>query len=399
MHRYYKKSLLKLSHLLRELQQDPVANKHTCLLVQEEVLTILMRIETKIREHRRTVKELRRYLSLGRESVVDKAEAKGIKDAISWHRSRIKEYQLLLITFRTLVDGLTFTYFDKWDIKPLSFKESSGFISGKAGLDFELRILRLALSLGHVAILNDLTNCLRYGDITIIANGRKLFVEAKSGRTGNAQIQRQKSELENIAEYLTSGRSDKIHAIGGLEGEFTRVATHGPEVNHRDSLNSIISRARESADKYRMEEIEPGLYYGATYIADTRVLSALVGKPPSSVIISSINELEYSGQGYYPFSLSIYDPKDWYDFYSGRLMLIVAIETSIIEDKLSTHGISVKITGEWNRFPIELTGKGADTQPNKSLVGGHFFGRLFYEFLSLDWLLEELLYHYHQEYN
>lgn len=397
MYGYYKKSLLKLAHLLRELQENPFTNKHKCLLVQENVLTMLVRIETKIREHRRLIKELRRRLSLGRKSRIDKVEAKCIKDAISWHGSRIKDYQLLLITFRTLVDSLAFIYFDKWDIKPLSFKERSGFISGKAGLDFELRILRLAFSSGHVAILNDLTNCLRYGDITILANGRKLFVEAKSGRSGNARVHRQKSELENIAEYLTSGKSDKLCAIGGVEGEFMRVAIHGPEVDHRDRLNAIISRARESADKCCMEEIEPGLYYGATYVADRKVLGTLIDKPPGSVIISFTNELKYSGLGYYPFSLSIYDPEAWYDFCAGRLMLIVAVETTIIENKLSRHGISIKITGEWNRFPIELTDKGYGAESNKSLVGGHFFGRLFYEFLSLDWLLEELVYRYHQD--
>jgi len=399
MYRYYKRSLLKLSHLQHELQEDPLPNKHKCLLVQEEVLTILMRIEMKIREHRRIMKELRRCLGLGRESVIDKAEAKRIKDAIWWHGSRIKEYQLLLITFRTIVDGLAFIYFDKWDIKPLSFKERSGFISEKAGLDFELRILRLAFSSGHVAILNDLTNCLRYGDVTIVAKGRKLIIEAKSGRGGNARVRRQKSELENIAEYLTSGKSDKLRAIAGIEGEFTRVAIHGPEVDHRDRLNSIISCARGSVDKCCMEEIEPGLYYGATYVADRKVLGTLIDKPPGSVIISSTNELKYSGLGYYPFSLSIYDPEAWYDFCSGRLMLIVAVETRVIEDKLSRHGISVKITGEWNRFPMELTGKVSGAESNKSLVGGHFFGRLFYEFLSLDWLLEELVYRYHQDPN
>lgn len=392
MYSYYRKSLLKLSHALHESQKEPSANKYNCLLVQEKVLATLIRIEKSIRTHRGALKELRRYLSLGREFIIDKAEAKRVKDAISWHSTRIKEYQHLLITFRTIVDGLAFIYLDKWDIKPMAFKEQSGFISEKTGLGFELRILRLAFSLGHIALLNDLTNCLRYGDVTILAKGRKLFVEAKSGHRGNARVRRQKSKLENIAEYLTSGRSDKLRAIGGVDGEFIRLPIHGPEVNHRDKLNSIISTARGSPDQCCMVEVEPGLHYGATYVADPKVFASLIGKPPGSLIISSINELKYSGLGYYPFSLSIHDPEDWYDFCSGRLMLIVAVETGALEDKLSQHRISVTITGEWSRFPIELSGSGSGTELNKSLIGGHFFGRLFYEFLSLDWMLEELVY-------
>ncbi|MBA7651490.1 hypothetical protein ES703_59309 [subsurface metagenome] len=146
-----------------------------------------------------------------------------------------------------------------------------------------------------------------------------------------------------------------------------------------------------------MEEIEPGLYYGATYVADRKVLGTLIDKPPGSVIVSFTNELKYSGLGYYPFSLSIYDPEAWYEFCSGKLMLLLVVETKVIEDRLSSHGISVKITNGWTKFPIELTDIEAVEGANKSLVGGHFFGRLFYEFLSLDWLLEEMIYLYHQD--
>lgn len=393
MYAYYKTSLLRLSHLLRELQLDPFPNRQTCLLIQEEVLKKIIRIEKNIREHHKLLRELRRHLGSKKESATDKTKAKQLKDTISWHHGRIKEYQLLLITFRTIVDALAFIYFDKWDIKPQSFKEPPGFVSQKAGLNFELRILRLVFSSGHVGILNDLTNCLRYGDVSILARGRKLIAEAKSGHRGNTRTQRQKSELENIANYLTYDRSDKLPYI---EGDVQRVATHGPEIDHRDQLNSIISRAHMSTSTYCLEEVEPGLYYGATYVANTDMFGPLLSRPPGSLIISLINELKYSGLGYYPFSLSIYEPTAWYDFYSGNLMIIVAIDTKVIEEKLSRQGISIKLTAEWDRFPVELTGLGSNAG-NKSLMGGHFFGRLFFEFLSLDWLLDEMVYRYHHD--
>lgn len=378
--------------LLHELQLDPMGEKHKCLLLQAQILATLMRIEKNVRRHRSELKEIRRYLSMGREVSIDKTEAKRAKDTIAWHSSRIKEYQLFLITFRSIVDGLAFTYLDKWDIKQLAFKERSGFISDKSGLKFELKILRLAFSLGNVALLNDLTNCLRHGDVTILSNGRHLFVEAKSGRRKDTRAQSQESKLKDIMLYLRSGKSDKFHAVGGHEAEFIRLPIHGPELNHRDELNSIIASARRSPDSYSLVEVEPGLHYLATYIADPKALSTLSGRPPGSLIISSINELKYNGMGYYPFTLSIYDPRDWYDFCSGKLMLVVAVETKAIEDKLSNHGISANITGDWGSYPVTLTSKGSGEEPSESLVGGHFFGRLFYEFLSLDWMLEELVY-------
>jgi hypothetical protein len=221
-------------------------------------------------------------------------------------------------------------------------------------------------------------------------------VEAKSGHGGNARTRRQKSELENIADYLTHNKSDKISKV---YGEFQRLLIHSPEINHRDRLNSIITNAHGSTSKYCFDEVESGLYYCATYVANTNILSPLVNKPPGSLIISSINQLKYSGLGYYPFSLSIYEPDNWYDFYLGKLMIIIAADTKVIEEKVSRQGISIKITGEWNKFPIEITDLGSDgrNKSNKSLVGGHFFGRLFYEFLSMDWLMDEIIYRYHHD--
>lgn len=378
--------------LLREVQLDPLGEKHKCLLLQEQILATLIRIESNIRRRKRELRELRRYLSMGREIPIDKTEARRVKQAVKWHNSRINEYQLLLITFRSIIDGLAFTYLDKWDIKQFAFKECSGFISDKSGLRFELKILRLAFSLDNVALMNDLTNCLRHGDVTILSKGRRLFVEAKSGRRKDARAHKQESNLKDIVLYLNSGKSDKFHAVGGHEGEFIRMPIHGPELNHVNDLNATIASARCSPDQYNMVEVEPGLHYLATYVADPKALRTLSGRPPGSLIISPINELKYNGPGYYPFSLSIYDPRDWYDFCSGKLMLVVAVETKAIEDKLSSHGISVKITGDWGSYPVRLTSKGSSDKPSESLVGGHFFGRLFYEFLSLDWMLEELIY-------
>lgn len=392
MYAYYKRSLLSMCSLLREVQLDPMGEKHKCLLMQEKVLATLVRIENNIRRHRSELEEIRRYLSKGREISIDKTEARQAKEAIEWHSSRIKEYQLLLITFRSISDGLAFTYLDKWDVKQFAFKECSGFISEKSGLKFELKIFRLAFSLDNVALLNDLTNCLRHGDVTILSKGRRLFVEAKSGRRKDARANRQESKLKDIVLYLNSGKSDKFHAVGGQEGEFIRMPIHGPELNHMDDLNAVIASARRSPEQYSLVEVERGLHYLATYVADPKALRTLSGRPPGSLIISSINQLKYNGTGYYPFSLSICDPRDWYDFCSGKLMLVVAVETKAIEDKLSSHGISVNITGDWGSYPVTLTSKGSGEEPAESLVGGHFFGRLFYEFLSLDWMLEELVY-------
>jgi len=59
-----------------------MGEKHKCLLLQEQVLATLMRIENNIRRHRSELKEIRRYLSKGREISIDKIEARRAKEAI-----------------------------------------------------------------------------------------------------------------------------------------------------------------------------------------------------------------------------------------------------------------------------------------------------------------------------
>lgn len=396
MYRYYRKVLLRLCDSLREVETDPIAKRDTCLRLQQQVLERLTSIESSIRSRRREIETIRALLSAGRELTISKEEARRARALIAWHQSRIEEYQMLLISFRSLIDGLAFVYLDKWDIKQFALKESSGFISDKSGLDFELKILQFAFSSGHVALLNDLTNCLRHGDVTILANGRCLLVEAKSGNRSDARARRQESRLRDIVSYLESGKSAKFRSIGGEETEFTRVPMHGAEVDHRDRLNKLISAARCSRKHYSLAEVEPGLHYLATFVAGPEPLLALGGKPPGSLIVSFVNRLKYTGLGYYPFSLTIRDPQDWYDFSSGNLMLVVFVETERIAAKLKPHGISAHITGEWESYPLLLDSDITGAEPSKSKVGGHFFGRLFYEFLGLDWMLEQFI-HFHNE--
>lgn len=73
---------------------------------------------------------------------------------------------------RQMGDSIAFSYFNKYDLKLLCWKQSAGFISGKKGLDKELKIFKSYFESGEFAILNDITNSLRFGDITISKNGK-----------------------------------------------------------------------------------------------------------------------------------------------------------------------------------------------------------------------------------
>jgi hypothetical protein len=76
--------------------------------------------------------------------------------------------------------------FDRYDLKPLAFKQSPGSLRGKIGRRKELYILHALLNQNLRVILCDLTNVLRYGDICAEKFKLPLPLEIKSSRNESA---------------------------------------------------------------------------------------------------------------------------------------------------------------------------------------------------------------------
>ncbi len=376
--------------MLHELQANPISQSENCLCIQEELLERIVYIENRIRKCRKTLKGLKRRLG-STIPLLNKREAGLIKARIHQCNQRLGQYQLLMMTFKSIADGLAFIYINKWDIKPMVFKESSGFISQKKGLRSELKFLRHVFSKGGVGILNDLTNCLHTGDVCVALENRPIIFEIKSGRVHNTRVKRQRKHIDDISKYLYFDRADRMYKV---DGDFQRFTIHSKEVNHIDKFNSIVASARVSTGKYCLGEIENGLYYGATYVEDDHMLDPIIKKRPGKLIVSMANEWKHSTVGYYPFSLSFRDSDAWYDFCCGELIILVAVDYEVIQQKLLSAGLSMKYNPhpDWSSESyLEIS----NTKPNpgftKLLIGGHYFGRLFTEFLSLDWIIQSII--------
>lgn len=383
--------MLRLHRMLHEVREDPISQRERCLHIQEDVLQRVLYLENRIRRYRRILKSLKAQLSSKIAPLLSKNEARLVKVDIRRCDQRIAQYQHLLWTFKSIADGLAFIYIDRWDIKPMVFKESSGFISQKRGLASELKFLRHVFAKGGVAILNDLTNCLHTGDVCVALENRPYIFEIKSSRHQNARVKRQRNHIDAISKYLYFDRTDRLY---GIDGDFRRYTAHSKEMNNLDRLNSILTSAKVNARKCCVKEVENGLYYGATYAEHDHMLDPIVRKRPGKLIISMLNEWKHATVGYYPFSLSFRDFHAWYDFCRGELLVFVAVDFEIIAEKLLSAGLSVK----WNPNPdwssesyLEASNVKAGATFEKLLIGGHFLGRLFTEFLSLDWTLQSII--------
>src|SRR5271157_2312127 len=227
----YKQTLLKLFAQIQRIHYDPIGSREECLSLQETLIKKIIYIEQRIRKNKVNIKNLKKQLSSQDKGHLSKQEAKQTKDKIDKYYIQIDEYQELASLFREVGDALAFSYIDKWNIKPLVYKETAGALSGKKGFRLERKILRRAFAAGYIILLNDITNCLRYGDITVPKDGQFMILEVKSGKHKTKRDRRQSDELNKILHYF---QTDQTQSLYGMKGEFRRITLHSQEINYRN---------------------------------------------------------------------------------------------------------------------------------------------------------------------
>lgn len=311
-----------------------------------------------------------------------KEEAAKVKKRISSLKAALEDYRNLIHAFKDIGDGLAYTYLNKWDIKPMSFKESPGFISGKKSNRLERRVLRGAFEANGIALMNDLTNCLRYGDLTIPRGDAFMLLELKSGKHRTERDARQMAASKLITGYLDN---DVATGLYELPHPICRQSLTTQESDHLEALNKLISKS----DGNVFEVVEPGIVYGILRddnFDDLAPLMLEMSKPLCSIV----NQSKYQNTGYSPFTLSIKDPSHVMDFYEGLFTIVVVLDLGLMEQKLRSDGwiMTVLDDEDWMLHLVEANPE--DIQPMESKASRHFFLRIILEFLSLEWFLREI---------
>jgi hypothetical protein len=169
---------------------------------QQALLSHLEAADTTRAAFAHTVKRMRR----GRPPRPDAPEMQSGLD-----RSRLENWQLerdvcerLVRQYKCVGDALAWRVFgfQRKHIIALCQNPPPGGFAGKAGRPAELAHVEQAYRDGEFAILHDLTNCLRIGDVTVFANdGSFTTMEIKTnpGRTRPAQNRRVKAAAAAVA--------------------------------------------------------------------------------------------------------------------------------------------------------------------------------------------------------
>lgn len=383
---YYKKHIFNLVDRLRNL--DPSGKNYDILLeVQLYIIKRILHSEKKIVNLKKEKGALKKGLRTDR---LSKKEAKTVKEKIDFINNRIDEYQWLLYIWRCFGDGIAFTYLDKWGLKSMIFesnspdeKQQAGFLGGKEGIYKELALVLNAKQHGVPALLTDLTNTIRHGDICLLGASDPYVIEVKSSENKNNRVERQIENIQKIHNYLENDVAENIRGVPKMQ----RVVMQCDEIHYNKVVNETIENALEVG--YCQANPEDGLYYFAyktSYNVNYEEMFSGIKKP----IVHLINQakMEKTWGNYYPFTLSIKSAKSLYAFLKGDIYIIVVFDAAVMETLAQSEGFS---------FSVIMSGDAAYSltkevdgfeEPLTAIVSEHFAGRLAFEFLSLKWFME-----------
>ncbi|EGQ8449668.1 hypothetical protein ACRTEU_23815 [Vibrio alginolyticus] len=167
----YKENIINLKNKLNALDSSSDDLDHLFKL-QIEIMKSIFEQEDKIKATKQQIKDLKSFL---RKARLNKDDSKKTKDKIGELKSEVKSCQKIAYLYRCIGDGIVFKYISKWNLKRFLYeidssevKSDAGSLSNKDGLKNELALVHNAIANDIPAILNDLTNVIRHGDVCLL---------------------------------------------------------------------------------------------------------------------------------------------------------------------------------------------------------------------------------------
>jgi hypothetical protein len=238
----------------------------------------------------------------------------------------------------------------------------------------------LARSNEIIAILNDLTNVLKYFDLTLIRGIDDWYpLELKSGRS-RRPIQFEKGE--RLLNYLFNDTPSDLYERGHV---MQRMEASSPPVDYAPAINELIKEAR--VKNYVIKKVDPSLTAFVTYMYDAENLhEILTAQNFVQPLLFFVNQYKANELGYYPLCLLLDSVDDYIDFLSGKLQITLILDFAPLQTAAKEAGFYLEYIGEEIEY-IKFTGI-----HNSEMVFAatyHYFGRIFLEFVLPSWFLNE----------
>jgi len=380
--KYYRRRILTLKNKLDNIDAES-PDLQPLLELQIYLFKQITRDEERLERRKDELANLKRSL---RSKGLEKRDSRHLKELINKRKEAVAGNKYLLYLWRCFGDGITFKFISKWNLKRFLYevdspkiKQKAGNIHGKDGIAQELALLIDAIKNNAPAILCDLTNVIRHGDLCLLGASDPVVIEVKSSNNRNKRVERQLESINKLHKYLEEDVGD----VGGVEG-MRRVELHGEERHHGEAFNKALDLSKDLP--YAKLSPEKGLYYIALNSEHEKDFNE-VFKDIDSPIIYMLNQAktEQRWDNYYPFVLSIKDPVNLYRFIAGEVYALVAISLPTLKEMASDIGYDLAFENGAFIFSKPVTGC---NEPFRAIVSEHFSGRLGLEFITLEWFFQ-----------
>lgn len=199
---YRKKSFAMAHSLLHELRAN-LKDLEKLRILQRLLVREILRTEAKNRIVRARLKAVQANTGGAK-----RKQAASLKNSL-------KKIRRAAYIWRSFGDAIAFSYMDKFALKQCFYsqsmtpKQSAGFLSDKSGFNLEIRILEAAIDAGIPALLTDITNTIRYGDVCLMGGNDPVLFEIKSSSRTDRRGIRQRKELAALHEFYTTDRAEQ----------------------------------------------------------------------------------------------------------------------------------------------------------------------------------------------
>jgi hypothetical protein len=303
-------------------------------------------------------------------------------------KSRLEKVRQVAYVWRCFGDAIAFCYMDKFALKQCFYsshstnpKQGSGFLSDKEGLASEIAFVEMALQQNIPAILTDVTNTVRFGDVCLMGESDPYLIEVKSSKKLDRRGKRQQRDLEHLRELF---ETDKVEMLRGM-GPARRVAMEEAEVNYIDQLQLSIAAALK--DGHSVTQPEAGLYYvvfagGATPVSE--VMKSLSFKSPWLFSLNMMKN-QQAWSPYLPFTLSIEDHDQLWGFIRGDIFIVVLLDFEQLRTIAIESGTPAWLDLSNENYPLKIEIPGME---KPAQVSSHLLTRIGLEFVSPSWLVQ-----------
>lgn len=228
--------------------------------------------------------------------------------------------------------------------KLFSANQMSGFLSQKSGLQAELDAARHFYSRGYIVLINDLTTCVRIGDLTLRKDGKTSTFEVKSSPSGYLAHESIRQILEPVLIHnLMDTDIMPVTPIVRIPAPIVRLDSDLEEIWHHSVPGELISASRRTGIGHLQKG---GKHYFGAWRSEIEGLRELVGRvtDQGNWVVENFQRRVRAHPEVPPF-FRWFKAATSIDILSGDYVILTAFSLEELAEMFSTRGVSM----DWKR--------------------------------------------------